>query len=421
MAVNDAIEGMFGVDLAPEIATQIADPSSIVGAALRASSAGALPGLIATTECRTQSGDTTTAVGTSRLAHTARRAVRDVRLVYTHFSVANFYDSLPAGSITFRAAIEVGGVLLPVTFGGKRDAVVDAGFVVSDPLGVELAAGEVLFSRTYVSAGSPQNTSTAIPADGEGFTAGSDLTGAGSAAVTAQFLWVYGPAAVVGDTGPGVTFGIVGDSIAHGGADSGGRPPGFLVRAANAAGLPWLNVSRAGETVRDVVVNSQFRFRLPLVGNCSHVVCQYGRNDFTQSRTTAQVQADLIRLWTSLSARGSRVFQTTVTPSSTSTDSWATTANQTTHSSNAARVGLNDWLRAGAPMRNGSAVAAGVSGALVAGAVGHPLAGIFDVSDAVETARNSGIWKAGYTGDGIHPSDVAHAAMTAVVDLSRLL
>lgn len=36
MAENDAIEGMYGVDLAPEIATQVANPSSIVGSALRA-------------------------------------------------------------------------------------------------------------------------------------------------------------------------------------------------------------------------------------------------------------------------------------------------------------------------------------------------------------------------------------------------
>ena len=36
MSDADAIEGMYGVDLAPEIATQVANPASIVGSALRA-------------------------------------------------------------------------------------------------------------------------------------------------------------------------------------------------------------------------------------------------------------------------------------------------------------------------------------------------------------------------------------------------
>ena len=44
MSDADAIEGMYGVDLAPEIATQVADPSSIVGSALRAAFGSSLLG-----------------------------------------------------------------------------------------------------------------------------------------------------------------------------------------------------------------------------------------------------------------------------------------------------------------------------------------------------------------------------------------
>lgn len=85
---------------------------------------------------------------------------------------------------------------------------------------------------------------------------------------------------------------------------------------------------------------------------------------------------------------------------------WATTANQTVANSTkeANRVQLNGWLRSGAPIVAGAAVAAGTQGATTAGQSGHPLYGLWEITDRVETARDSGIWKAGYTSDGLHPN-----------------
>jgi lysophospholipase L1-like esterase len=82
------------------------------------------------------------------------------------------------------------------------------------------------------------------------------------------------------------------------------------------------------------------------------------------------------------------------------------------------RVQINDWIRARCP-ENGSGVPqlAGTPGA-----VASPfLSGWFETADTVESARNSGKWKAtgsasGYTADGVHPSQTGHAAMAAAID-----
>lgn len=118
------------------------------------------------------------------------------------------------------------------------------------------------------------------------------------------------------------------------------------------------------------------------------------------------MQANLIMLWNQQNGYGQRVIQTTITPNTTSTDGWATTGNQTPVNATVEshRVQLNDWLRGGAPMSGGLAVAVGTSGALLAGDTGHPLYGYWEITDNVESARNSGIWKAGYTTDGLHPN-----------------
>ena len=66
---------------------------------------------------------------------------------------------------------------------------------------------------------------------------------------------------------------------------------------------------------------------------------------------------------------------------------------------------------AGAPQAVGA-----VGGTVLrAGAVGHPLAGYIEVADTVESARNSGLWKAGYSGDGTHPNTVGATAIAAAL------
>ena len=93
--------------------------------------------------------------------------------------------------------------------------------------------------------------------------------------------------------------------------------------------------------------------------------------------TGAQIKSALLNIWFDLALRGIKVYQTTITPHTSSTDGWTTLANQTPVASESIRVDLNDWIRAGAPIDGTTfaAVAVGTSNALLAGTAGHPLAG----------------------------------------------
>ena len=94
---------------------------------------------------------------------------------------------------------------------------------------------------------------------------------------------------------------------------------------------------------------------------------------------------------------GMQVWQATITPRSTSTDSFATTVNQTPLNA-AVLTEVNDYIRT----------------------LPSPLAGVIEASDAASSARNSGLWKvtgaAQYaTSDGLHPSTDMHVAIAGLV------
>jgi hypothetical protein len=100
-----------------------------------------------------------------------------------------------------------------------------------------------------------------------------------------------------------------------------------------------------------------------------------------------------------LTARGLKVFQTTICPRTTSTDNWTTTTNQTPYAHEDIRVALNDWIRT----------------------CPAPLSGFFDAADLAETSRNSGIWKVGYPSDGTHITKTGAIAISACIDTSKFV
>jgi len=294
--------------------------------------------------------------------------------------------------------------------------------------------GDRIFVRTNVSVTTlgqkwPRGMTTNTGAQagiGEGVTAGSDLTLPSTTAVSQSFTWVYCPAAIMGETvTPVPTVAQIGDSIAASQADA--ADLGFILRALN-GNFGHVNLAQQGETTGMFLAVGEGGGRAFPLAHVSHAITEYGVNDiFNNARTLANWQSDSLALWTGLAQRGIKVFQTTITPKSTSTDSWATTANQTAAAQTGIRNSANDWIRAGAPIdpATKAAVAIGTAGALLAGSAGHPLTGYFEVADTVESARNSGLWKvtgaANYaTSDGTHPSSAAHTLMAAGIDTSKL-
>lgn len=198
------------------------------------------------------------------------------------------------------------------------------------------------------------------------------------------------------------SFGIVGDSRSEGYAAAGatttfnGRgDSGEIARAIGAGGFATLNGGTYGIMAQQFVASHANQVQA--LSYCSHIVVQAAINDITGGASLAAVQASITTI-AGYFPKAQLILATTP-PVSTSTDGWATTANQTPHATNGVRVALNAWKRQ----------------------VPQPFAECWEVADLVESARGSGLWQPGFTGDGIHESAVGYAAIEAGAALGGLI
>lgn len=386
----------------------------------------------------------------SRIRHVPLYATNAIRLVYVNW-VTNQTNSLTnLASITVKAGWEdpYGGVL-PVTFDGLRSVTIDpGGTVISDTIVIDdpgpTGANPFYYSRTLVTVASGKwpvltmgaNSTTALTGDSyDSSNSVSDTTLSAGAMGTVGVLstGMYGPSAILADAParhPQVF--LYGDSIMAGTGDTnaGTGVLGYGARACYGAGLPYVQIGTPSEQAINTFpyVGTQAHvlgnYKPSWMGGCTHVVAQHGINDLAPSlgnKTLAAFQTIVIAYWQACANRGALVYAPTLGPNTTSTDSWATVGNQTANANDAARTSYNDWLRAGAPIdpTTHAADAIGTGGALLAGSVGHPLTAYFEAADAVESARNSGKWKApSYTADGIHPTATGAVALAATVPTS---
>ncbi len=163
----------------------------------------------------------------------------------------------------------------------------------------------------------------------------------------------YYPALVMGYTDKSV-WGLVGDSIANGVNDMASDPSGArgLYGRAMAVLGPHINYGVSGDQsgLYSVSANSTNRTALLAQGGATSILLQLGVNDiFTASKTADQLVTTNNTIVSNLQAAipNIHVYWVTITPSTTSTDGFATTANQTTSSvnSNNRRTQYNDFLR----------------------------------------------------------------------------
>lgn len=140
----------------------------------------------------------------------------------------------------------------------------------------------------------------------------------------------------------------------------------------------------------------------------SHFVVEFGINDLIGGRSLATLKTSLSTIYSGFG--GKPAFQTTLTPDTTSTDSWATVANQSVTSIEGDRTSFNDSLRA---------------------ATFGPSNGYFDIESVVRAMNGSDIvWKAGagfpqcspWTPDGIHLTLCGYEFIpgTNVIDTTRI-
>jgi len=365
----------------------------------------------------------------------------EVRLVYTNWIGPGTAERDGTADLVVRAGIEMpDGSFRAVYFAGQRDVRIGiGGSAVSDPVAVEHAGptdpSPFLYVRTKVTAYTA-GTSTLAPgsipqgplmtATGEGTDSdpAGDVTTSGTVGSTYNFMYV--PAVVAGNcTDAAPIIALIGDSITLGKND-GPDNYGWGARAAEAARLPYLKLAEGGVQAQYVSVPNGHARTFALGTGATDALVMLGTNDLGTATVSGgvitAVQIYLYRIWLAWSRRGARVRACTLVPRATSTDSWATLGNQTPMASNPARIIINDWIRAGAPLdaATKAPAAVGAPGSIVAGQTGHPLVGYIDTADAVESARNSGLWivngSANYaTSDGTHPGGTAYGLIAAKV------
>lgn len=347
---------------------------------------------------------------------------------YTHTTsvdaqtlIAYVDASTAGGTLT----LTVDGTTHRATFGGlPAFTIATSAPVASDPIAVAIPAGTAITARLFYEAVGEQHdaakTLGVFPTARWGT---GDLTadGVGITDVNNSQRYLPSVVAITGLTRPTepAILGI-GDSIFESGS---GNPSGYTVGVRD-AGRPFLNAGRwAGSTIAngDAALTG-------LLDHFTHALDQYGFNDLSSEAVT-KTMADKLATWDWLHAQNAALSITacTVTPSASSTDGYATLANQTA-SAGTTYGGLtrhqratayNGWIRDGAPILAGVAAPGTTDpAALRAGDSGHPLAGWLEVADTVESSRDSGIFRvdAGpLTSDGAHMNTTGGAFIAAAV------
>jgi lysophospholipase L1-like esterase len=296
------------------------------------------------------------------------------------------------------------GGAVSTTLLGSGSAVVGSTNALSDPLPFYFPGNTILSVQTYATLTSGQYwrgrgvVSGTGERNEEGVTV-TDRSISGGASGTAS--WSIGPNLIVGipDNPLARAVAIIGDSIATDTGDTASSSTGVAGYIERGLGIdvPNAKFTRGGEKLANWITRSYSQINDSVTYHTDAII-ELGINDVGTPDTLATMQANLGAIVAKLRSQGLRVYVCTLTPWTTSTDSWATTANQTVTANEAVRVGYNDWVRT---MPIG-------------------IAGVIEAADIAETARNSGKWKvtgaANYaTADGVHPSAAMHLLMSASV------
>jgi lysophospholipase L1-like esterase len=293
---------------------------------------------------------------------------------------------IPAGT-RIAAVASASSITLSATATGTNSGLT---FVVGRPA-LPSVTGPTGMKWNQNCIGSTSGLGEALNANTNLVTAGTVTNGSGNQ--------LFGPSAILGvpATSGQPVIGIIGDSIIAGLGESSGvstpQPaPGYWIRALN-NNYSFVHVAMSSDGAslwNASVVNIQRRIQL--LDWCTHFIVALGTN----GQGTAQ--ADLTTLFATLAAYRVPIWVSTIIPRTTSSDSWATTANQTVTANEAARVSTNAFIR-GVPTN---------------------VTGFFEAADAVETARDSGKWQsvgsglpAAITADGVHPNTAGHTQIAA--------
>lgn len=334
----------------------------------------------------------------SRSLHKAREHISKLKIAIPNWYVAaqtapsNGTEANNGASTSVTASIEYPvGVFSQVTFSSSITGTIPAGgTIISDWVPVTIPDGAEFFVRLWTNnANGLIYCSTHIGQAGEmnayGVTT-PDLTMGGSFASATAIIQV--PCAIIGSaTQPSYYF--AGDSRGFGVNDTAdiSRDVGQLART---IGKKFAYINGCVSSERVQLASANYAKRLELAAYCSHVISNFGINDNRSNsgnRSAALVMTDL-NTFANLFG-GKPFYQCTIPPYTSSTDSFATTANQSTaiNTNHAELLVLNNSIRSG-----------GVASAY----------GVIELYNAVTTA---GVWTPNFTTDGLHESRQGNLAI----------
>lgn len=330
----------------------------------------------------------------SRTCHWARDDIRDAQIVFGNFYVNSGGAEVAGnGSLTMTASIEYPeGTFTQVKWNGEVSGTMAAGdILVSDASTAHIPRGAKFWVRQYFSSSAKSihymnQTNVVDSANGEAFNYSTsslaDPTMGGAMVDASGGGIIIRPLAIIGTTTRQSAI-IFGDSR-QAGTNEGAVQNGYGYRGTVAKiigpKMAYSNCSRGGANAN--AFNGASTRQRQLIQFATHIFATHGINDINTGNDLSTVTTRLSDYWTLLSAYGKKLIAITLSPEGvTTTDAYATVANQTANARNSVRVGVNAVIRKAS----------------------KPLDGFIEVADAVESARDSGKFNApGFTADGTH-------------------
>lgn len=276
----------------------------------------------------------------NRSFHVARTAIAagTMQIVWGNYWVTTSNVETSPGTATIQASVEYpAGTITVCTFAGSGTASV-AGLAdaITDPCGPAIPLGARFWIRALYtnSAGIIYNSlqtnhySSSLEQNQYGTGTPTSCVSSGTCPNNTGSNSALGmpPLAIIGVTSAASVC-LAGDSRMMGYQDATTDASGDTGEIARSVGpvLAYTKLAVGSTTGAQALTN--FTNRMRMVGYCSHVVDEYGVNDKAQASasdaTVASTRSSLATMF------GKPTFGTTLPPETSSTDSWATTTNQT--------------------------------------------------------------------------------------------
>jgi lysophospholipase L1-like esterase len=346
----------------------------------------------------------------------------DPILVFTNWGVngsSGEYLPSPSGTITLTASVmQFGGFYQATRNGAVSFTVPPNATVLTDPVPCEILGTSQMYIRWFLQLSSgnkwPRGYQCLNTVKSDFITEGTALTDQTMSGTLGYSSGSdYGVSGLLGVTQtPKLAIACLGDSIMWGQGDdvTGLAGPssttgdgqgnfGWIQRAAYIANVPCLVLARAGDQASfNIVPNCKKRRLLtgPTGPVVDWVVLNLGANDTIAGQTYSQLKTSLTTIVTALHNRGVKVCICTISPHTTSTDNWATTANQTL-AGFSRPSGANGLVNS--DLRGGNFYGADM---------------MYDFAAKCESSIGSCLWKtSGVTADGVHPNQSLHTSIGA--------